>query len=421
MPVTQAYQFTPCCGGPSILFRFDSSLPSPGTNSYQYIGTSLFFGLGGVLIPDACYTIQIINYTGFFPLDSPPPVGDVFFVGKGCGNINPGIVCSPCTYFYQVTNCADENEVYCTTSNFSAYINNQIEDPNLWPVIHLVQFPNKCFYVEQVISCTSPINLTADPSVPRVFGCVECQEKLVQYYELVNCNNTDITIYTSSDLSEYIGSIITLNEYPDDCWYIEVLTTTTPSDITVTPNLSFNNCEECSAQQYLLQDCNIDDPEPNIITNTDLSAYVGQVVTLINCPDKCWIVSEADSIETPQSVHVIANHTSCETCAVPPTPVVPDPPVYKSITPGYNTPGCTPEKFERIVCNFSEAMYRQIMVDAYGITPCCGEDDIQYEISYELIMLKAIQDPDYTCGQIINCDCTTSTAGLSQPNCTPPN
>jgi hypothetical protein len=97
---------------------------------------------------------------------------------------------------------------------------------------------------------------------------------------------------------------------------------------------------------------------------------------------------------------------------VPPEPI---PPVYKykSIRPGYNTPGCSPDKFERILCNFSEAMYRQIMIDAYGITPCCGEDDIQYEIRYELIKLKAIQDPDFNCQLTNSCDCTTSAPGLT--------
>lgn len=418
---TQKTVFTPCCGDGPISFLYDVSFDG-NFNVYQYpVGSPLIFGSGGVILPGSCYAVSFEPATPeeVATLTNGPSYGDVTFVGKFCENINPGVDCLPCNYYYQVTNCADETETYCTTGNFSQYINNSIENPLLWPIIHLVQYPNKCFYVEQVTECVEPVNLTVDSSVPPTLGCYSCEEKLTQYYELINCNNPDITIYTSTDLQVHVGQIITLDEYPEDCWYVQILSTSTPSDIPVTFHERFPNCETCLGPQYLLEDCDIDNPDPNIITNTDLSAYVnppGQVVTLLNCPDKCWLVSEIDPIPDPQTVHVIGNHTSCETCLQPPTPVVPDPPVYKSIRPGYNTPGCTPEKFERIVCNFSEAMYRQIMVDAYGITPCCGEDDIKYEIQYELIMLKAIQDPDYICSTTSTCECTTSAPGLSQ-NC----
>jgi hypothetical protein len=195
---------------------------------------------------------------------------------------------------------------------------------------------------------------------------------------------------------------------------VEIIESPIPGNIPVTPILEYSTCQDCTTPQYLLEDCNVEDPEPNIITNVDLSAYVGQVVTLLNCPDICWTVSESPEIITnPQLVHVTASHIDCKECIQPaPEPVRP---VYKfkSITPGYDTPGCSPEKFEKIVCDFSEAMYRQIMVDAYGITPCCGEDDIKYEIKYELIKLKAIQDPDYNCLKSPSCECTTSTYGLT--------
>jgi hypothetical protein len=47
------------------------------------------------------------------------------------------------------------------------------------------------------------------------------------------------------------------------------------------------NCQTC----YQLEDCA---DSTNVITVTnDFAQYVGQVVTLKNCPDKCWIVTEA--------------------------------------------------------------------------------------------------------------------------------
>jgi hypothetical protein len=288
-------------------------------------------------------------------------------------------------------------------------------------VLELPDKPGKCWRIEVSTDCTVPVSVLYSEYHPT---CIECLSKNAVNYELINCNTGDIVVYTSTDLSEYVGTIISVQEYPDDCWFVRALTSQIPSDITVTFTDQFPSCQVCNSQYYLLEDCDIDNPEPNIITLTDLSAYItppGQVVTLNNCPDKCWIVSETDLTVGAQTVHVIDNHLSCEDCIVPPTPVVPDPPVYKSIRPGYNTPACTPAQYERIVCNFSEGVYRQVMVERYGITPCCGEDDIRWEIRNEIVKLKAIKDPDYNCTQAINCECTTSNSALTQQNCQAPN
>jgi hypothetical protein len=310
-----------------------------------------------------------------------------------------------CPIYYKIVNCLDENEEYCVSNDLSVeYSSNEVL------TVNGVTFANKCWRIEETVPC--PQTITISFTITDA-SCADCLDKLTTSYELINCNDGEIIIYTSTDLQDYINSYITLEEYPGDCWFVQLLTSAIPSDITVSVNQEFLNCETCSGPQYLLEDCSTLNPEPDIITNTDLSAYIGQVITLLNCPDTCWIVSETEPIPTPQLVNVTANYVDCEDCLpVPPEPI---PPVYKykSIRPGYNTPGCSPDKFERILCNFSEAMYRQIMVDAYGITPCCGEDDIQYEIRYELIKLKAIQDPDFNCKLTNSCDCTTSAPGLT--------
>lgn len=311
-----------------------------------------------------------------------------------------------CPTNYKIVDCSSLEEI-CVSNDLSAEF-------ALGQAITLLGQPDRCWRIEETEPCEQTVTITYTITHE---DCGDCLNKLATNYQLINCNDFNTFVYTSTDLSGYEESIITLQEYPDDCFYVQVLTSDIPSDIPVTPTgIQFATCEDCLQPQYLLEDCNIDNPEPNIITNTDLSAFVGQVVTLINCPDICWTVSETDSISTPQSVHVTNDFESCELCVQPTPP--PAPPVYKykSITPGYNTPGCTPDKFERALCNFSEAMYRQVMVDAYGITPCCGEDDIKFEIKYELIKLKAITDPDYNCLPSTTCECSTSVSGLSQ-NC----
>jgi hypothetical protein len=341
------------------------------------------------------------------------PRQEAVTLGECTVSIEDGLV-SDCPIVYDLVNCQDNADRFCVSNDLAYELSQNY-------VLELPDKPGKCWRIEVSTDCTVPVSVLYSEYHPT---CIECLSKNAVNYELINCNTGDIVVYTSTDLSEYVGTIISVQEYSDDCWFVRALTSQIPSDITVTFTDQFPSCQVCNSQYYLLEDCDIDNPEPNIITLTDLSAYItppGQVVTLNNCPDKCWIVSETDLTVGAQTVHVIDNHLSCEDCIVPPTPVVPDPPVYKSIRPGYNTPACTPAQYERIVCNFSEGVYRQIMVERYGITPCCGEDDIRWEIRNEIVKLKAIKDPDYNCTQAINCECTTSNSALTQQNCQAPN
>jgi len=312
-----------------------------------------------------------------------------------------------CPIYYKIINCKDPLEEYCVTNDLSVeFANNEI--------ITIVGQPGKCWRIEQIDQCVSPITIIYTITNG---SCEECTLKVDGNFELINCNDLSQIIYTSTDLTVFVGYYISLVEYPDDCWYVKAIVGTIPSDVPVTIKDSFITCNDCSKQYYILEDCNIDDPELPIITGTDLSAYVGQIVTLNSCPEICWIVNETDITADNQIVHVENNYATCELCA--PVPPQPEPPVYKykSVKPGYNTPGCSPEKYEEYMCNFSEAMYRHVMRDAYGIEPCCGDDDIKWQIKKELIQLKAITDPDYNCTISTGCECTTSSPGLSQSNC----
>lgn len=306
-----------------------------------------------------------------------------------------------CPTYYKIVNCDNPAEEYCVTNDLSdQYAANQ--------VLTLVGQPEKCWRIETTQPCEQTITISFNQTHA---DCTECLEKVVTTYELINCNDESQILYAdNSNLESFIGAYVSLSEFPDDCWYVQVANSFMPA-IPITILDSFISCAECTQQYYILEDCNIDDPALPIITSTDLSAYVGQVITLATCPDICWQVSTTDNTIGSQSVVLQDSFETCQLC-IQPTPL-PGPVVYKykSVKPGYNTPGCSPEKYEQYMCNFSESMYRQVMVDAYGITPCCGDDDIKWEIKYELIKLKAITDPDYNC-TITNCGCTTSTQGL---------
>ena len=84
----------------------------------------------------------------------------------------------------------------------------------------------------------------------------------------------------------------------------------------------------------------------------------------------------------------------------------------KSVTPGYNTPGCEAWKYEEISCRAAEAMYKQVLELRYGISNCCPDEDEQYIVQKELIDLAALYDPAYpcatnSCGCNNDCNCST--------------
>jgi hypothetical protein len=67
------------------------------------------------------------------------------------------------------------------------------------------------------------------------------------------------------------------------------------------------------------------------------------------------------------------------------------------VTPGYNTPICTPAQYERIVCRYAEIKYKEVLTKRYGIEDCCDDESLANDIKYELIHLQMLDDPDYVC------------------------
>jgi hypothetical protein len=468
--------FIPCCGGASVEFQYAEYNPSESLNfAFQYTGLNLFFNNEGLpLIPYGCYRIiaEPVTAGEYLNLAEGPDLAEVIFANKDC-DVPPTAPidkpCTPCTYYYELTNCADESDVFCTTSNLSPYINNLIEDASLWPTIQLVGYTG-CYYVTQIISCDFPVLVTLQPDKPVFIGCTECQETLDVYYELLDCNNpSNPLIYTDTDLSEFIGKYIQLDGYDDTCFYVSIATAVTGViDVTVV-GIPYASCELCSTQKYLLEDCQ--GIQPDIITTTDLSGYgPTQILVLETCPDVCWSFQETD-LSGDVEVNVISTFETCEECTTPPvtqcvsftnksgkeqealvtgpdgvpvvlsvlpgttspkgcyfswdigtsllTPVVygdcvdnvcPEVPQPKrKVTPGYNTPACTPEYYEKVECNFSEWMYKDVLEQRYGISNCCPEELMKWEIKHEMLMLDSLINPDYTCQPPIDCGCSQPT------------
>ena len=92
-------------------------------------------------------------------------------------------------------------------------------------------------------------------------------------------------------------------------------------------------------------------------------------------------------------------------------------PNKRVITPGYNTPICTPEKYDMITCNFADVMYNIVLEKRYGITTCCPEEIQKWMIKKELIDLQALKDPDYKCSECsYNCNSTNQCSTCKSRN-----
>jgi hypothetical protein len=276
------------------------------------------------------------------------------------------------TCCYLLQNCCDENDkikVQCPSTQYFP--------PNLPPVFNIgdvLDIPSmapKCWMVmDKDFDCV--INYTNVPMVPIFWpsenatvkpnGCQDCCP-IATWTPLTAC----------------------------DCFTVELAQDCT-GHVTITDIITgpFVDCTACNPPCYILTNC--EDPNEYIITNTNLSAYVGQVIYIDGCPGTCWSVNLAPDCNGAVPVVVTTSFPDCISC-LPPVPVpVPEDLHPRRIKPGYYTPGCPPQYTEKVNCRFAQAMYSHMLVRRYGITLCCAQDDLKWRIKKQLLDLKALYD-----------------------------
>jgi hypothetical protein len=295
-------------------------------------------------------------------------------------------------------------------------------------------------------------------------NCDACLPSL--YYRLESCGNSDpIILYTTQNLSAYVGRTITLDNYIG-CYNVTIYNDKVPSTVIVIFKNDYEDCIQCALPRYKLIDC--DEIRPSIYTTTDLSAYLSSVVKLTFYPDTCWSVetttinssddlviiasdfSTCDECTTDtvcfcstitnnstttqtfqfkdcdnniQSINLKANSLSRQYCILkwiyPAGWTLPkiytnngpcidgkcplDVP-FKSIRPGYNSPACSEQYYEKIACRYADILYKDVIAQRYGIAPCCDQDDIyRLHIKFQLLEMQAINNPDYICNPSTPC------------------
>jgi hypothetical protein len=347
----------------------------------------------------------------------------------------------------------------------------------LGQIVKIEGYPDTCWIVDSEGDCECAIDVTV---LQYYKDCPTCKNP--SKYKLVNCADSGTIVYTSSDLSPFVGQVILRGECPG-CWYVEEIQDI-PSDTIVTVTAAYLNCTECAREYYLLTDCTgYKDP---VITYTDLSQYLGSVIKIKYCPETCWTVTATNDPTDAGIVIPEVEYEDCPEClltfpcvcttvrndssttnvyryydcdlVVQTFMLAPDaksdrfcmrvwaeyfpetdyivthgnctettqdvwecPAVIyprRSVQPGYNTPACTIAKYEKISCKSAEVYYKQVLYLRYGITDCCPDENDKWLIKKELIDLDALRDPNYECTAVSSCCPSTPSCGSTPCGCT---
>jgi hypothetical protein len=310
---------------------------------------------------------------------------------------------------YKLTNCEDDAYIKYTTNDLSAYIDKAVE---------FADCPG-CWLVECMdVAPPNDQNLTVTYSFEN---CIEC---LSTFWKLTPCVGEGASIFTDTDLSAYLGFLITLDGIADTCWSIEEVRDLEGVTFeTVFVNTQYAECEECLIDILKCQ-C-------SSAVNASLSSTP---LEYLNC-NGVWVSTDPilPGVRSPKLCVLQWNTTDdivsdikwygdCIEGVLDPAgaltwdcPIVI--PRLRSVKPGYDTPGCPADYFERISCRFAEALYKDVLKDRYGITTNCSSEEFdKWDIKKELLNLAAITNPDYDCPPILRCnDVCVTTLGFE--NC----
>jgi hypothetical protein len=203
-------------------------------------------------------------------------------------------------------------------SNPGTYIST---DQNLAPIgqvvtLNQVQYPG-CWTVVGIAACNgSEVFLSVNLSFAT---CDLCQGPPCYY--LQDCDNPATQYFTTSNLNPGFNFlfyftqnlIVTVPQYPGVCFRVFQSQNCTGPYPQLGPVLTSSaNCQSCPAQCYRLVDCLVQ--VADIITDTDLSLQVGNVVKIVNS-DICWQVFDNFDVCTGAvSVTVIQNVINCTAC-----------------------------------------------------------------------------------------------------------
>jgi hypothetical protein len=342
----------------------------------QYYLTTSVVTLNGY---DGCWAI--LNNTGDCECAVPVTVLTSF---ETCQECIPVVA-------YQFTNCTNPALVLYSSDDYSGVVGVSV----------LLDCGNTCWSVSEinfVPPVESPITILTTYN-----NCTDCSRR---YYLLEDCLGLQNDVYTFTNLSAVVGDVIKLKDC-DTCWQVSsipFLPDNFTADI-VSFESSYNDCVECLVSApCVCSRIRNDQTTARAFNYTDCN---GETVTLPSLQpgetsDRiCLIGWDNDAI----AQGYIEYYGDCIEGVCPPI-------VYPTryVRPGYNTPSCDTEKWDKITCKSSEILYKLVLKGRYGISNCCDEPTDKWLIKKELIDLAALVDPNYACTGS-SCGCPPSSCG----------
>jgi hypothetical protein len=317
--ITSTGDFLPTDGG--------GLLPAwPGT--YIVSVTNANQAITNIPVPSASGNTQIsfLYETGTNPLSSwQCPEGGTF---GNCGS--PQCIEyleTPCATYYVIRDCCCDTPYTVDGGVLVLSYTGVGYDPSLLTGLGITTIYNSseepvysgCAYLDEL--ATFPEEYVIVPygdyvnAVQTVQSCDVCKS-CIEGYKLQDCIGENDPIYTTTDLSQYIGQSITIAGYPDTCWLVIEDNNICVPTIEVVFEKDFPDCVICLTQYYKLTNC-LDPEQPYIITAIDFSADVGNYIKLDDYPLICWLVEETDEYENAVPVTKAPGpdtYADCLTC-----------------------------------------------------------------------------------------------------------
>jgi hypothetical protein len=296
---------------------------------------------------------------------------------------------------YKLTSCDVNFGIQYTYDDLSAYVGKTLLTDC------------GCFTVELINY--QPPSTQSITIITSFDDCGDCQRP---YYKLIDCITAE-EVYTFTDVSSYVGQVIKI-ENCDSCWTVEeTIIPINPTLVTIVSShvdcvTCYTTTPKCSTvfntatfdQTYTFINANGDSENTDVVKSghSSLRYCVQRWDTTIysegifNFYGDCNVFTDIEAgVKAGFCVQYFPND--------------------RKIKPGYNTPICSSQKYDKITCNFAEIVYKEALALRYGISNCCPELDEKWLISKELIELQALHDPKFKCLPITDC------CGKTRSNC----
>ena len=382
------YNFGPCVDGvcPEVCFTFTNCITEETlivTNTTTVLGYYANNNVVTVQGYEGCWTIDISED----PCDCAVNV-TILQVYADCPTCLPIVA-------YKFTNCNNQSIIKYSLDDYSAYVGQTVKLDC-----------GECWFVDLIDympPATQVINI-----ITSFESCLACSRT---YYELADCSGIEPTIYTYTDLSAEVGNVVKLKDC-DICWEVNILEFPTfdQSSIatTVIVVISYNTCRDCNVQL----DCKCSIAWPDINGNLSYIDCNGQLNKLQkvdpNTPTEKLCVRQWINAREP-IYYGDCNEVGDKVVYECPPTVYPK----RFIKPGYFTPQCDTEKYEKFACNSSEILYKTVLERRYGISNCCPDTSLgeKWLVKKELADLQGATDPNYTCTPVQTCCNNTPTCG----------